>query len=335
MQSYFNILSLSLAAIILSFGSSAVYAKKLYRWLDDNGNTYFSDQVPPEYIKHRHETLSKKGRVIGVTEKAKSKEEIELDKRLAALRKAQEKIIDKQISYDKVLLSTYRSLDDLLYAVKNKTQTMDNQLKASEGTLYRLKIQLESQQKKAAAFERNAQKAPESLLGDITSTFQQIQDTQISISKMIEKRNSMKREDDADIERYLFLTQLRNEITPRTQKIPSIKEANELGLFYCENDHQCNKAWEIARTFVNFHSTTGPDIDNNKLIMSRSPSKDSDLSLSLSKIGINEIEYQLFLDIRCRESSLGRELCNSQKASDIRTAFRPYINSALSRTTHQ
>ena len=92
---------------------------------------------------------------------------------------------------------------------------------------------------------------------------------------------------------------------------------------------------KIARNFVNFHSTTGPDIDNDKLIMSRSPSTDSDLSLSLSKLAINDTEYQLFLDIRCRDSSLGRELCASQKVSDIRSAFRPYINDALSRPANQ
>ena len=327
--------SLIFAAIVLILSTSAVFAKKMYRWVDDNGNTYFSDQIPPEQIKHRRETLNEKGRIIDVMEKAKTKEQLELEKRLAELRKAQEKIIEKQRAYDKVLLTTFRSLDDLLMSIKGKTQSMEAQIKATEGTINRLKEQLESQQKKAAHFERNAQKVPQKLLDDIRATQDQIQETQLAISKQIEKLNKMQREDDADVERYLFLTQSRNDTQPQTGKIASIKEANALGLFYCENDHQCNKAWEIARNFVNFHSTTAPDIDNDKLIMSQSPSKDSDLSLSLSKIALNDTEYQLFLDIRCRDSSLGQELCASQKVSNIRSAFRPYINNALSRSANQ
>ena len=327
--------SLILAAIVLILSTSPAFAKKMYRWVDDNGNTYFSDQIPPEQIKHRRETLNEKGRIIDVMEKAKTQEQLELEKRLAELRKAQEKIIEKQKGYDKVLLTTFRSLDDLLMSIKGKTQSMEAQIKATEGTINRLKEQLESQQKKAAHFERNAQKVPQKLLEDIRATQDQIQETQLAISKQIEKQNKMKREDDADVERYLFLTQSRNDTQSQPGKIASIKEANALGLFYCENDHQCNKAWEIARNFVNFHSTTAPDIDNDKLIMSQSPSKDSDLSLSLSKIAINDTEYQLFLDIRCRDSSLGQELCASQKVSNIRSAFRPYINNALSRSANQ
>lgn len=327
--------SLILTAIVLIISSPAAFAKKMYRWVDDSGNTYFSDQIPPEHVKHRRETLSEKGRVIAVTEKVKTKEQIELEKRLAELRKAQEKIIEKQKSYDKVLLSTFRSLDDLLMSIKGKNQSMEAQIKATEGNLNRLKAQLEGQQKKAAGFERNAQKVPVKLISDIKATQDQIQETQVAISKQMEKQNKMKREDEADIERYLFLTQSKTDSPSQTKKIASIKEANALGLFYCENDHQCNKAWAIARNFVNFHSTTEPDIDNDTLIMTRSPSKDSDLSLSLSKISLTDTEYQLFLDIRCRDSSLGQELCASQKVSDIRSSFRPYINNALSRAANQ
>ncbi|MGR9115310.1 MAG: DUF4124 domain-containing protein [Gammaproteobacteria bacterium] len=319
-------------AILMFLDISPAFAKKMYRWVDESGNTYFSDQIPPEHSKHRRETLNERGRIIDITDKAKTKEQQELEKRLSELRKAQEKIIEKQKAYDKVLLSTFRNLDDLMMAIKSKSQSMEAQIQAADGNLSRLQTQLENQQKKAAEFERNAQKVPQKLLDDIKATQSQIQEARQAINKQIEKLHKMERENDADVERYLFLTQSRTEDQPRTDKIASIREANALGLFYCQNDHQCNKAWKIARNFVNFHSTTAPDIDNEQLIMSRAPSKDSDLSLSLSKIAISDTEYQLFLDIRCRDSSLGKELCASQKVSDIRSAFRPYINNVLSRT---
>lgn len=327
-------LSLAVVTVLLIYPPD-IFAKNLYRWVDEEGNIYFSDQVPPEHSKHRREALNQRGRVVDVIEKAKTKEELELEQRLVELREAQEKIIEKQKTYDRVLLSTFRNLDDLLLSIENKTITMNAQIKATEGNLDRLKYQLSGQQKKAAAFERNAQQVPESLIKDIKSTQAQIQQTEIAISKQLETINQMKREHNTDVERYLFLTQSRSDSQPKKLKIPSIKEANELGLFYCENDHECRQAWEYARTFVNFHSTTGPDIDTDKLIMTRSPSKDTDLSLSLSKIAISEVDYQLFLDIRCRDSSLGKELCASQRANDIRSAFRPYINDALSRAAEQ
>jgi hypothetical protein len=319
-----------LACLHCLFGNQAVFAKKLYQWTDENGDTYFSDQVPPEQAKHRRASLSKTGRVLEVTEKAKTKEQLEQEKRLDELRKEQEKLIAKQKIHDKALLSTFRSKEDMLLAIQKKTETLDKQKNVIEGNLNRFTEQLKKQQKEAAVFERDAQPIPKKLLDELKVTNNRIEQTQGILLNHIEKQDEIKKVDDADIARFLFLTQTAKDLAQRA-KIPSIKDANELGLFYCENDHQCKKAWEIGRIFVNLNSTTEADVYNEKLIMNRPPAKDSDISLSLSKLTINNDDYQLFLDFRCRDSSAGKELCASQKVKDMRSSFRIYINDALSR----
>ncbi len=327
--------SVFFACLLCFLTSQTAFAKKLYRWVDENGNTYFSDLIPPDQVQYKRDSLSKSGRVLEVTEKAKTSEQRELEKKLADLRKAQEKLVAKQIIHDRLLLSTFDSKNEMIEAINAKNQTLDTQRKVLQGHASRLKQQLEDQQKKAADFERNAQKVPEQLLNDIKSTQEQILQNTNAINAHIMKHIKIAKEDNADVERYLFLTQLKDN-QQQSNKIPSIKEANELGLFYCENDWKCNKAWEIAGEFVNKHSTTLPDVYNDKLIMSRPPLRDSDLSLSLSKIAINAEDYQLFLDIRCRDSMQGRELCASEVVKNIRTAFRPFMNKALlSRATQQ
>ncbi len=321
---------LLLACLLYLLDSQSVFAKKMYRWVDEHGNTYFSDQVPPEQAKYRRASLSKTGRVIEVTEKAKTKEQLEQEKRLDELRKEQEKLIAKQKVHDHALLSTFRSKEDMLLTIQKKTETLDKQKNIIEGNLNRFTEQLKKQQKEAAVFERDAQPIPRKLLDELKLTKTRIEQTQGLLRDHIEKQDEIKKVDDADIARFLFLTQTTKDLEQRGN-IPSIKDANELGLFYCENDHQCRKAWEIGRIFVTLHSTTEADVYNEKLIMNRPPPKDSDISLSLSKLNINEDDYQLFLDIRCRDSLAGRELCASHQVEEIRSSFRNYINDALSR----
>ena len=311
-------------------GSSAAYAKKMYRWIDEHGEIYFSDQVPPEQAQHSRATLSKTGRVLEVTEQAQSKEQLEQDKRLEELRKQQEKLIASQKIHDKALLSSYHSKEDMILALQAKMETLDNQKNIIIGNLTRLTEHLNNQLKEAALFERDALPAPKNLLDEIILSQNRIEQTQNALRKHQEKQSQIKKTDEADIARFLFLTQSTKDLAPRA-KIPSIKEANELGLFYCENDYQCKKAWEIGRIFVNFYSTTEADVYNDKLIMNRPPPKDSDISLSLSKLAINEDDYQLFLDIRCRDSLAGEQLCASPRVKAIRFSFRSYINDALSR----
>ena len=321
-------------ATISTMWAIPAYAKKMYRLVDQYGNTLFSDQVPPEQAKDHRELLSPSGRVLEVTEKAKTKEQQDLEKHLAALREEEEKLIARQKMNDNALLLTFHSKDDLYNGLKIKMQYFDNQAKVLEGSLKNASKQLQDQQKLAANYERNGEKAPQKLLDDLKESQQQVQRLTASKISNEDKQHIAKNQFNADIERYLFLTQSVKKSAPQTM-IPNIKQANALGLFYCENDHQCNKAWEIARTFVNTHSTTKPDVYNDKLIMNRPPATETDISLSLSRIAITENDYQLGLDIHCQDSSIGEELCSSQKIKELRFSFRQYVNDALSRTPVQ
>ncbi|MDD5322710.1 MAG: DUF4124 domain-containing protein [Methylococcales bacterium] len=127
-----------IACLLCLFGSQTLFAKKMYRWVDDHGNTFFSDLVPPEQSQYRRDLLSKSGRVIEVTEKAKTKIQLEQEKRLEELRKEEEKLISNQRLHDKALLSTFHSKEDLLMALKIKLQVLGKQKLILEGNLTRL-----------------------------------------------------------------------------------------------------------------------------------------------------------------------------------------------------
>ena len=314
----------------LFLGSSPAIAKRMYRLVDQYGNTLFSDQVPPEQAKDHRELLNPNARVLEVTERAKSREQLELEKHLAELRKEEEKLIARQRVHDNALLSTYHSKEEIDLALKMKMQFFDNERQVLEGHIKNASQQLLEQQKQAATFERAGEKIPQKLLDSIKQIEQRIQEVKNSIIANNDKQTLAKNELSADMERFLFLTQSVKKESPLTQ-LPSLKQANALGLFYCENDHQCNKAWEIARKFVNKHSTTPPDVYNERLIMNRPPAVDTDISLSLSRIAITENDYQLFLDIHCQHSVVGEELCSSQKVKDLRTSFRAFVNDELAR----
>lgn len=322
-------ISIFLACCLFLCSGQSAFAKKMYRWVDEHGETIYSDQVPPEHSQYRRESINEKGRVLEVTEQAKTKEQQELDNRLNALKKAQEKVIAQQAAHDKVLLSTFRNLNDMQASLYAKMQSLDAQRNVAQGNLKRLENQLEMQQKKAAELERNGKKVPKNLLDEIKQTEAQIQVAYAEITKHIEKKNQEKAEFEADIERFKFLTQENTEKAPG--KTAENKIIDEIGLYACETDALCAKAWTSAHDFIKAYATTPIDTDTDKLIMGRAPANDSDLSLSVSKIEDENKKLQLFLDIRCRESSLGAELCASQKVRDIRSAFKPFIDAALAK----
>ncbi|MFI3188082.1 MAG: DUF4124 domain-containing protein [Methylococcales bacterium] len=309
------------------FSEQAVSAKT-YKWVDDGGKTSFSDQVSPEEAKYRHETLSKKGRVIAVTEQEKTKEQQNRENQLNLLRKKQEKIIQNQKDRDDALLRSYHSKEDMLSELKEKTQTIEAQRKLIESEITQQLERLDTKQKSAATFERNAQPIPPNLIEEIKAIQGEIQQTKVTIDENLTVQKKLADEYEASIKRFLMLTQT-NE-SARQNKVASIEEADALGLFRCENDPKCEKAWEIAHVFVTTYSTTAPDINTEKLIMHALPTKDSDISLSIAEITSSKnTEDQIFLDIHCRDSSLGKELCESPKIQALRASFRSYVNERL------
>ncbi len=325
-----NISKFLIVGLALLLSGESAFAKKMYRWVDENGNVYFSDQVPPEQAKHKRETLSEKARVVEVLEKAKTPEQLEQQKRLDALRKEQEKIIAQQAANDKVLLSTYRSLDDMQTALDNKLEGFDAARKVIEGNIERYEQQLQQQQKQAADYERNASKVPDKLLADIAVTKQQIAATKQELERHNAERQKTEKEFKADMARFQFLTQPSGGDLKKSSKSLAESNANNaLGLFVCQDAEQCDKAWKIADEFVAKHSTTGPDVETDKLIMHAAPTKDDDLSLSASKLDSNTGQQQIFLDIRCRPSTLGLDLCASGKVQALRQGFAPFIQSQL------
>lgn len=316
-----------LTSTLLVFSIQMAYGK-VYKLVDETGKTSFSDQVSPEKAKYRRETLTKSGKVVDITEQEKTKEQQEQENRLNQLRKKQERVIQSQKAHDDALLRTYHSKEDMVAELQAKTQNIEAQKKLIETAIKQQIDRLDAKQKSAATFERNAQPIPQNLLDEIKAIQNEIEQTKQSLSENATQQKTLADEYDANIKRFLVLTQQHPD-EPATKTKASIEESDTLGLFHCENDYQCKQAWEIARLFVDAYSTTAPDINTNELVMHKMPTKDEDFSLSIAKISNKNDGNQLFLDIHCRDSLQGKELCASQKIQELRASFRPYVNERL------
>ena len=92
-------------------GVTASHAQ-LYKWVDENGKTQYTDTIPPASTDRARKELRSDGTVKNSTERAPTAEE----KRFAALKAAEDARIklvqDERDRKDKALLSTYSNLVD-------------------------------------------------------------------------------------------------------------------------------------------------------------------------------------------------------------------------------
>ena len=81
-----------------------VEAKKMYKWVDENGKISFSDKIPPSQVEYKREKIDRNAEVVEIIPKAKTQEEFAMEKRLNKLRRRQEKLIAAQENHDRVLM---------------------------------------------------------------------------------------------------------------------------------------------------------------------------------------------------------------------------------------
>jgi len=318
-----------LTAIAGVFALQAPAEAKMYRWVDEQGRVFYSDKVLPAQSKLERKELSNSGRVVNTVKAAKTEEQVALEERLEILRKEQEKIIARQKANDKVLLSTFRTIDDLKMTLNGKLLSLDAQKRIFERALENLRDNLASAHKKAALAERSGQETPPGVLAEIANIKGKTSVIYVDIAKLLEKRKGIQKKFSKDIERFSFLTKSHTSAQELSNEAAETTAANALGLFNCKDLATCHRAWNIAREFVMKHSTTGIHFNADTLIMSRDPAVGSDLSLSASKLTRNQGRVSIFLDIRCHNSTLGNELCESKRVKAIRNSFRPYIEEQL------
>src|SRR5687768_4204707 len=89
-------------------GAQAVKQKKLYRWVDKNGQVHYGDSVPAEYAEQDRDVLNKQGVSVGREEGTVTPEE-------AAAKAIADKAArdeQKRKLRDRVLLQTYQSVQE-------------------------------------------------------------------------------------------------------------------------------------------------------------------------------------------------------------------------------
>ncbi|MCB1629640.1 MAG: DUF4124 domain-containing protein, partial [Xanthomonadales bacterium] len=68
------VVATTVALGLLAGGS--VSAAKLYKWVDENGNVHYSDQVPPSQAKQARSELNEQGVAVKQVDRALTAEEL-------------------------------------------------------------------------------------------------------------------------------------------------------------------------------------------------------------------------------------------------------------------
>jgi hypothetical protein len=330
---------LSSAIILVALIPGAVSeAAQLYRWADEKGHIYYADKVPPQHSKYGRTKLNEQGITVDVVDRSKTKAELEREAKLQALRSAEQRLLQDHLARDRSLLRTFRSEKEIDDTFQAKLGTLDILETVTLANISRLESQLDAQQKLAADFERTGKTVPEMVVNNILGYQKQIALGQKKIRELERQKLELRKNFAADLDRFKALTEHNQQKSQGIRESQSLSSATAnqdgeaiiLSVADCPDQPICLKAWELARNYLIQHSTTEIRIDTDLIIYTSAPANDNDIALSLAKIHDKDRPgAQIFLDVRCKQSGVGQEVCSGAKVRDILASFPPYIETGL------
>ena len=194
-------------AILVASSSIAAESLRAYRWVDDAGVTHYGDRVPPEYAGSDLSVLNEQGVKVNSVAGTKSPEELAREGREREIRAEQIKSRDAALLRDRVLLSTYLSVEEIEALRDRRVELVEGQMRVIQTYLDNLrakliKLEQESQRFSPYSPDPNARPIDEELARELSDTLDSIMLYEKNLSKTRAEHDTLNAKFAADITRF-------------------------------------------------------------------------------------------------------------------------------------
>ncbi|HSM30961.1 MAG TPA: DUF4124 domain-containing protein [Woeseiaceae bacterium] len=194
---------------LIALASSAALAgehDRVYKWVDEDGQTHYGDSIPPEYSDLPKQVLNEHAVTVDHLEGRKTEEQ------LLAEQKARELQTQKELQRraDQALLATYLSVEEIVMHRDRRIELFQAQSRVTELYLRNLERRLAKLKREAARYrpyneDPDAPLISQDLVADINETKATIARHEKNLQKFREDERQMVARFEGDINRFKAL----------------------------------------------------------------------------------------------------------------------------------
>lgn len=157
--------ALALVSGNAAFANEPGKKMQMYRYTNDKGVMVTGNSISPENARKGYQIVTTAGDVIQTIPPEPTAEE------RAKIAQAQQDKVSaaKQAELDKQLLLRYSNQEEIEFAKKRKITEIENKIVLLNSNQANIQAQIDTEQQRAATYERNGQPVPEALITKIDS----------------------------------------------------------------------------------------------------------------------------------------------------------------------
>lgn len=175
---------------------------RFYKWVDEQGRVHYSDTVPPAAAGQQREVKSPSGQTVQTIEPPPTNQELAAEERARQAAVLAERRRRAQEEYDRTLLLTFSSVQEIKAARDDRLRVITAQIKLIQERIDQLEARLQAQRHKAVHIERTGQDDPAPVYAEIAQLQRHIDANDAFIEHKLRERQRIQREFARDIVRY-------------------------------------------------------------------------------------------------------------------------------------
>ena len=164
-------------AVLTALGAAGIAhaAKTLYKWVDDKGQTHYTETIPPEAVNKSSTEIDRRGRQIKQNQAAPKPEEIKAAQDQAEQRKIDEKKAYEQHRRDNALMNTYTSEAEIETARERNLSAPTAMIKGLEPRIKVVQTRFDGLKRNADALVKAGKPVPEVAKEDLAAAERELE----------------------------------------------------------------------------------------------------------------------------------------------------------------
>lgn len=292
----------------LGLVSWTLLAQQLYRWVDDQGEVHYTDQVPPSHADKARARLSEQGIAVETQPAALSEEE---RNRARELRRQQDE--------DERLLKHYRTVEELELARDGRIAAIEAVIQAKRDGMRGESRQLLKVYEEMRTLQKQDETVPLDLMSQVELSMNRIREGYAEIVDNEYRKQAIHDEFEVTIDRFRQLKQLPPPDAPQEAKRPN---RNDATLVSCRDQTRCHDYWERAVSYVRAHSDREGEVLGPGLLMAFQHDERESRTLTISWTQTSaEQPVRIYLDIQCKNRRTASLICIDPSVPSVRAGF--------------
>ncbi len=191
--------------LILALVTASVASAKTYRWVDENGRVHYGDHIPSKYAQQQVQTLNEHGVVVNEKNAPKSAEQLAAEQAQREAEAEAKRRQEEQNRYDRFLLSTYSTQDQILHRRDEQLAILDSRIASGEKSVAESRATLSGLKTRQQNLESQDKNVPEKLRKQILEFETVVRTSNAALDAMRAERSKVFNEFEHDLERFLQL----------------------------------------------------------------------------------------------------------------------------------